>query len=141
MPKTASTGKTSKSSKIGGTRKSGPPFGKKGIPAKKGWEWATFTKKSVCFTDEARKLSELLTQTYGDNVSISQFEKMIAAYASMTDDRKGMIYINQAMIEQYEIFKAARDARDSERDSFRSDIAVTDVEGGLEALRSQMCDT
>jgi hypothetical protein len=134
--------KTSKVSKTGKSGKSAPnqggPSAKAG-PQRKLWEWADFTKKSVDFQTEAKLLAQLVTATYGDNITISRFEKMIAAYPSMGEDRKELIYITDELIKQYEKFKAARDKRDTERDSFRGDIAVANVEGGLEALKHAMC--
>jgi hypothetical protein len=63
---------------------------------------------------------------------------MIAAYPSMPEDRKQLIHVSDELIGQYEKFKAARDTRDTERDSFRGDIAVANVEGGLEAIKESM---
>jgi hypothetical protein len=135
----------SKSTKaIKGGKQSGKPAPKKGgptvktAPQKKLWEWADFTSKSVAFQQEAKKLAQMVTATYGDNVTISRFEKMIAAYPSMPEDRKQLIHVSDELIGQYEKFKAARDTRDTERDSFRGDIAVANVEGGLEAIKESM---
>lgn len=108
-----------------------PKPGKTQVPAKKGWEWAAFTKKSVTFNRCAANLSELLSQTYGDNVSISQFEKMVSALASMKPEQKELIYLSKGTLDCYEDYRTARDARDTERKNFRDDISVVDVEGGL----------
>jgi hypothetical protein len=132
------TGKTGKRSNFGGSKKTGPPPKKGGVPPKRGWEWAPFTKKSVVFNTEARELSALLTQTYGDTVSITLFEKMISSYPSMTAEQKPLIHMNDQLIAKFKRYKTARDERDTERDSFRGDIAVANVEGGLEALSEAM---
>jgi chloramphenicol O-acetyltransferase len=136
MTKMVKQGNASKGSKVGSNKKLETPTKKKVVPAKKGWEWAPFTLKSVAFTAAARKLSELLTQTYGDNVTISSFEKMIAAFPSMTDERKALIHMDQETVEAYEDYRKAREVRDTERETFRGDIAVADVEGGLAAIKA-----
>jgi len=127
--------KSRKGSKKGPQK--GLPHSKKEAPPKKGWEWAPFTKKSVAFTAAARKLSGLLTRTYGDNVTISQYEKMIASFQSMTKEQQSLIHIGQADLEALAEYRKARDIRDTERDTFRGNIAVADVEGGMEAIRAK----
>lgn len=116
-----------------GEAKASATASKKQAPTRKGWEFASFTKKSVEFNKLAAKLSLLIKETYGDTVSISQFEKLIASLHSMDASKKALVYIDIDAIELVKAFRKARDARDAERDSFRSDIAVADVEGGLEA--------
>lgn len=141
MPKKMSNNKSSNKGK-----KSGKPGPKKGGASakagnsKKLWEWANFTTKSVSFNKEAKALAQLISETYGDGVTITQFEKMVAAFPSMSEDRKGLIFVTDELIAQFEKFKSARDTRDTERDSFRGDVAVANVEGGLEALRDRMSE-
>jgi hypothetical protein len=136
MAKNTTKSTAQKGSKNGPPKKGNAPAKKTAAPTKKGWEWAPFTNKSVTFVAAARKLSELLTQTYGDNVTISLFEKMIAAMPNMSAERKALIYIDQETINAFEEYRKARDARDTERETFRGDIAVADVEGGLAAAKA-----
>lgn len=123
--------------KSGGTKKSSASSKKKN-PAKKGWDYAKLTKVSVAFNQEARQMSELLLQTYGDGVSITLFEKMIADLPQMKEEMKSLIYLNDELIDGLERYRASRDARDTQRDSFHSDISVANVEGGMEAARAAL---
>lgn len=100
-----------------------------------GWEWAPFTKKAVEFNHAARDLSNALKLDFGDNVSISQFEKFVAAVPSMTPAQRGLIYVDPEHLTLLERYRAARATRDSERDNFRGDVKVGDVDTGLAALR------
>ena len=81
-------------------------------------------------------LAESLKSAYGDNVSISQFEKLIAAIPSMTEAQRDLLYVDPRTVAQLRAFRTARAARDSERDNFRGDIAIGNVDTGLEALAS-----
>jgi hypothetical protein len=118
---------------------SGKPSAKMAKPQKadtpnKGWEWAPFTKKAVGFNLAARALADALKSAYGDNVSISQFEKMIAAIPSMTEAQQDLIYLDHSTIVLLQDYRRARAERDSERDNFRGDTAIGNVDTGLEAL-------
>jgi hypothetical protein len=120
---------------------SGKPSAKSAKPQKadsanKGWEWAPFTKKAFGFNQKARDLADALKSTYGDNVSISQYEKLIAAIPSMTDAQRGLLYLDPKIVILLKDYRTARAARDSERDNFRGDIAIGNVDTGLEALES-----
>jgi hypothetical protein len=101
-----------------------------------GWEWAPFTKKAVVFTQTARALADALKSVYGDNVSISQFEKFVAAIPSMTDAQRGLLHVDPKIVVLLKDYRTARASRDSERDNFRGDIAIGNVDTGLEALES-----
>ena len=102
----------------------------------KGWEWAPFTKKAFEFNQTARALADALKSAYGDSVSISQFEKFIAAIPSMTDAQRGLLHVDPKIIVLLRDYRSARASRDSERDNFRGDIAIADVDTGMEALVS-----
>jgi hypothetical protein len=120
---------------------SGKPSAKMAKPQKadtpnKGWEWAPFTKKAFEFTQTARALADALKSAYGDNVSISQFEKFIAAIPSMTDAQRGLLHVDPKIVVLLKDYRTARASRDSERDNFRGDIAIGNVDTGLEALES-----
>jgi hypothetical protein len=120
---------------------SGKPTAKKAKPQKadapnKGWEWASFTKKAFEFNQTAKVLADALKSAYGDNVSISQFEKLIAAIPSMTDAQRSLLYVDPKIVVLLKDYRTARAARDSERDNFRGDIKIEDVDSGLEALES-----
>jgi hypothetical protein len=120
---------------------SGKPSAKMAKPQKadipnKGWEWAPFTKKAVGFNRAARALADALKSAYGDNVSISQFEKFIAAIPSMTDAQRGLLHVDPKIVVLLKDYRTARASRDSERDNFRGDIAIGNVDTGLEALES-----
>jgi len=120
---------------------SGKPSAKSAKPQKadtpnKGWEWAPFTKKAFVFTQTARALADALKSAYGDNVSISQFEKFTAAVAKMSDAERGLLYVDQDIVVLLKDYRLARAARDAERDNFRGDTAIGDVDTGLEALEA-----
>ena len=102
----------------------------------KGWEWAPFTKKAFEFNQTARALADALKSAYGDSVSISQFEKFVAAIPSMTAAQRGLLYVDPKIVVLLKDYRLARASRDSERDNFRGDIAIADVDSGLEALES-----
>lgn len=52
----------------------------------------------------------------------------------MTDAQRGLLYVDQDTIALLKAYRDARAARDSERDNFRGDIKIGDVDTGLEAL-------
>jgi hypothetical protein len=101
-----------------------------------GWEWASFTKISHEFTRVARELATALKVAYGDNVSISQFEKLLMAVPSMTEAQRGLLYIDPNIVALFKAYRSARDLRDSERNTFRGDIQIGNVDTGLEALQT-----
>jgi hypothetical protein len=53
-------------------------------------------------------------------------------------ERQSLIHMDEYTVRAFEEYKKARDARDTERESFRGDIAVADVEGGLEAIKADL---
>lgn len=120
-----------------GKPKAGPAKPQKGdSQTHKGWEWAPFTKKAFEFNQTAKVLADALKSAYGDNVSISQFEKFISAIPSMTDGQRDLLHVDPKIVILLKDYRAARADRDSERDNFRGDIAIGNVDTGLEALES-----
>jgi hypothetical protein len=103
-------------------------------PNPKGWEWAPFTKKAVAFNAAAKELADSLKSVYGDTVSISQYEKFVCAIPSMSESQRGLLFVDDKSVDLFKIYRTARSERDSERDNFRGDTAIGDVDTGLEAL-------
>lgn len=101
-----------------------------------GWEWQWYTVKSVTFNKAAKTLAAEVESLYGNQgkVSISHFEKMVAAMGSMSKDERAMIHVSKSALEALSNYIKARDERDSERQAFRSDVKIVDVEGTLGAL-------
>jgi hypothetical protein len=54
----------------------------------------------------------------------------------MTDAQRGLLYLDPKIVILLKDYRTARAARDSERDNFRGDIAIGNVDTGLEALES-----
>jgi hypothetical protein len=119
--------------------KKAPPAKKqapvKVAPKSKIWEWAIYSKTSVQFTEAANKLSKSLVSTYGNSVSISHYEKLISAIPTMPEAERALIHIKESEIKLLTAYRAAKKARDDERDSFKSDVNIADVDTGLEALK------
>jgi hypothetical protein len=107
---------------------------KKSSQQKDGWEWAPFTKKAVTFNQAAKTLAAEIESLYGKNVSITQFEKFCVAADSMSPEEQNLVHVSASSLNALSNYLKARDARDSERSSFRSDVAVKDVEGALGSL-------
>jgi hypothetical protein len=105
-----------------------------------GWEFAAFTKKAVAFTGAANKLASAIKKTYGDGVSISAYEKMVNAFPTMEKDRQSLVFIDLNINQLLQTYRSARDARDSERESFRGETKVADVESGLAAIAKMAAD-
>jgi hypothetical protein len=102
--------------------------------APKGYEWQAFTTKSVDFVAAAQKLSDYVEETYGTNVSITQYEKFLVAYSQMTLEERARHTVTEHGVILAQNYQTAKDARDSERQSFRGDIQVADVQGTLASL-------
>jgi len=100
----------------------------------KGYEWESFTTKSVEFVAAASRLSDYVTKTYGSSVSITQYEKYLVAYGQMTSEKKVIHTVESDGVNLAIRYQAAKTARASERLSFRGDIQVKDVQGSLETL-------
>jgi hypothetical protein len=125
--------------KPGGGGKKGQGTGKpapKKDPVKTGYEWQAFTKKSSDFVQSARELSEYLELLYGSQVSITQYEKFLVAYSNMSLEERARHDVGRDGIALAIKYQNAKDARDTERQSFRGDIAVADVAGTMASLLS-----
>jgi hypothetical protein len=124
-----------KGAQVNDKGKGGKPQGRTSGPTKKdGWEWAPFTQKSVIFVQAAKTLAAEIHSHYGDNVSIAQYERYCVAVPAMTDPEKAMAHVSKTCIQALMNYINARDERDSERASFRSDVKICDVEGSLATL-------
>lgn len=101
-----------------------------------GWEWAAFTKKAVAAVAAAKVLDEELKYTYGQSMTITSFEKFVAAYATFSDDQKSIVHVEAGTVALLKQYRQAIAARNAERDSFRGDVKVADVDSGLSALEA-----
>jgi hypothetical protein len=54
----------------------------------------------------------------------------------MTDAQRGLLHVDPKIVVLLKDYRSARASRDSERDNFRGDIAIADVDTGMEALVS-----
>jgi hypothetical protein len=122
--------------------KSRPPVhapkvqGKPKTVTQKGWEFAPFTKKAVCFSRAAKALSKRVKDTYGNQVSIAQFEKLCIAYPTLSVEGKDLIFLEAEAIQLLVDYQRARDERDSERATFRGERPNPDVESAMALLRT-----
>lgn len=98
--------------------------------------YAFFTHKSVGFNKLARDLSDRLKDLYGPEVTISQFEKLVAEFPSYSAKERELIYLDKELLDLLASYRSAKDSKDTERRSFRSDISIKDVATGLEACLS-----
>jgi hypothetical protein len=98
--------------------------------------WAFFTHKSVEFNKLARDLSDRLHDIYGPEVTISQFEKLVAEFPTLSKEQQGLIFLDKRLLDALALYRGAKDAKDTERRSFRSDLPVKDITTGLEACLS-----
>jgi hypothetical protein len=99
-----------------------------------GWEFAPFTIKAVAFTQTAKKLAAYVHHTYGDGISIAAFEKFAVAADSFSKEEAAIVHLDPDGIRLLIDYQKARDARDAERQAFRSDVQVKDVEGAMASL-------
>jgi hypothetical protein len=116
----------------------GKPAPKKDPVKRTGYEWQAFTRKSMDFVKSARELSEYVEVSFGPQVSITQYEKFLVAYANMSLEDKARHTVGRDGIELVVEYQHAKEARDTERQSFRGDIAVADVAGTMASLLSSL---
>lgn len=139
MPKTQQ-----KARKAGSTAKQGATPGFSRNPKRKesssGWEWAPFTVKAVVFNRSADTLGEYVRATYGKEVSISHFEKFCLAASSFSEAERQISHLDATGVSLLASYQAARDARDAERSSFRSDVKVTDTKDAMASLLAEFSD-
>jgi hypothetical protein len=100
--------------------------------------WASFTYKSVAFVHAAEGLSTKLLTIYGREVTISSFERMVAEFASLKAEEKALILLDKDCLILLQKYREAKDAKDTERKSFRSDTPLKDITTGLEACLSAL---
>jgi len=98
--------------------------------------WAFFTKNSVEFVKTARELSARLHDLYGPEVTISQFEKLVTEFPSLTKSQQDLVFLDKGSLELLKSYRTIRDSKDTERRSFRSNIEIKDITSGLEACLS-----
>jgi len=133
-------GKSQPSSKKGKAKPSkvkpskGRTSDKKKSESAGGYAWQAFTKKAVEFTRAARDLSRHVVETYGDNTSITQYEKFCVAASSMTPEERNIVHIEHVGVVLLTKYVAAKEARESERRSFRDEAPIGNVEGTLASL-------
>jgi len=142
MPKQTSSSKTKTSVPKKGAPKQVAKVRNAQSPARKagdtGQPWAPFSKKSVAFVAVAKRLAECIHDTYGDNVSIAQFERFCVAADSFSPEEKGIMHLEKDLVLLLVQYHKAKEERDTERSSFRSDIKITNVEGKLASLLTQL---
>jgi hypothetical protein len=97
--------------------------------------WWVFTTKSTIFVDAARRLSIGIKHRYGDDVSISHFEKMLGEFSTLTAEQRGLLNLDNELLALYQKFIDTRKIRDAERDSFRNYKVISTIEGSLEKVQ------
>lgn len=90
-----------------------------------------FTGKQRDFNLAARTLSRLLEENFGEEASISRFEKMLSSLPSLSNEEKSQIFLSKEIMTAYDIYQKAKIRRDDERQSFRSKGITTSVESGI----------
>lgn len=115
-------------------QKAQPDSGKTGKSKSSGWEFAPFTTKAVAFNAAAKKLAAYLHDLYGESVSIAAFEKFAIAANSFSEQEFAIVTLETEGVSLLMHYQKAREERDAERQAFRSDVQVKDVEGSLVSL-------
>jgi hypothetical protein len=98
--------------------------------------WWSFTPASVRFVQSARELSAALEILYGVNVSIAHYERMVREVQA-DKSIKELIHNDHKIIALYKRYAYDLEARNKERDIFRSQKAANTITGGLEVLEQQ----
>jgi hypothetical protein len=93
--------------------------------------WWVFTREQATFVANARVLSSRLTELFGDEVSISHFERMLIERQSLTPAQCGLILMDKDLLALYEMYRASKTARDAQRDSFRVTKDIVTIEAAL----------
>jgi hypothetical protein len=97
-----------------------------------------FTKKQANFIKLAKELTTILQKHYGEEVSISKFEKLFVSIQTLSPDKKALLDITKIEIMLLKEYRKARDERNSERSSFRSDVKIADIDGGMDTFMSTL---
>lgn len=89
-------------------------------------------KERVKFVRIARDLSEVLVSTYGDQVSISKFEKILGEIRGREDLRE-KLDISQFILDKYQVYLAAKSAMIEEQNLLKNSFAtpIVDLEQSL----------
>jgi hypothetical protein len=95
-----------------------------------------FTGENAAFVATARALSSRLTELFGDEVSISHFERMLLERQSMTPSQAAVILIDPACLALYEKYRLAKAKRDAQRDTFRFSKDVVTIEAALASAKA-----
>jgi hypothetical protein len=93
--------------------------------------WWLFTATAANFASAAEDLDIQLKATYGPQVSISQFERMLVELSGLTEEHRALVLLTKDTLNLYELYIRARKARDDERDAFRVSKDVASVESSL----------
>jgi hypothetical protein len=108
-----------------------PTPGKAPVKQEKAPAWWVFTKVSSTFVERAKVLANLLTEKYGEGVSISHYERMLGELDSMPPQHVDLLDLSEEHLVAYQEYLDAKKARDAERESFRSSRDVCSIESGL----------
>jgi hypothetical protein len=105
-------------------------------PGSKTPAWWNATKTNVAFVAMAGQLAQELKALYGASFSIAQFERMVAELPQLSEEHKSLLVIPAALLDLYQAYKGKKEARDSERESFRSFRSVEAFNAGLELAKN-----
>jgi hypothetical protein len=100
--------------------------------------WWVFTKVNSAFVEAARNLSDALTKLFGDDVSISHFEKAVGEIPALSDEERALLDIDEPLLNLLEKFLECRRARDAERVGFRSLKSVSTIEASLAKAKASL---
>jgi len=65
---------------------------------------------------------------------------MVAEYPVLTKGQQELIHLDKFALDLLALFRTAKDAKDTERRTFRSDAPIKDITAGLEACLSTFED-
>jgi hypothetical protein len=99
-------------------------------------EWWNCTRANALFARSAAALATALEETYGEGFSITRFEKVLAELPSLSEEQKSQLYIESSLLNLFKEYRVNKEARDSERESFRSFRSVEAIAAGLEMADS-----
>jgi len=95
----------------------------------------SFTRSASKFRCAASELATILSAVYGPGVSISHFETFVSEVPTMSAAHREMCDIPAEAIEALTAYLQAKEARDAERLSFRSETTGRSITAGLEAIK------
>jgi hypothetical protein len=94
--------------------------------------WWYCTIKHCAFVAAAGRLSEALKLQYGEGFNIAQYERMLAELPTLSEEQRSLLVFPGTLPDLFRAYKGAKEARDSERESFRSFRSVEAINAGLE---------